>query len=104
MLAPAIQINFTCSPIVRKAYIRLSELIPAILQMVDEKKIAFNPAVELSYIPKELQTELFDIIVREQCTPCAGQVQRQAPAESRNLLQCGRHIGCSESGRYGGVA
>jgi len=43
-------------------YIRLTELAPPLLQMVDDKKIAFNPAVELSYIPQELQTELLDII------------------------------------------
>lgn len=44
-------------------YIRLTELIPPLLEMVDDKKIAFNPAVELSYLPQELQTELLDVMV-----------------------------------------
>ena len=43
-------------------FIRLTELIPPLLDMVDDKRIAFNPAVELSYLPIELQTELYDVI------------------------------------------
>lgn len=45
-----------------RRYVRLTELIPPLLDMVDDKRIAFNPAVELSYLPIELQTELFDVI------------------------------------------
>ena len=50
-------------------YIRLTELIPEILSMVDEKKIAFNPAVELSYLKKEEQTDLLEAMDMEQATP-----------------------------------
>ncbi len=44
-----------------RRYIRLTNLIPAILKMVDEKRIAFNPAVELSYLPEELQKKLLEV-------------------------------------------
>ena len=50
-------------------YIRLTELIPDILEMVDTKKIAFNPAVELSYLKPEEQTLLLDAMGSEQATP-----------------------------------
>ena len=50
-------------------YIRLTELIPPILDMVDEGKIAMRPAVELSYLPKEQQQILFDTMELEDCTP-----------------------------------
>ena len=59
-----------------RRYIRLTELIPPLLEMVDDKKIAFNPAVELSYLPQQLQTELLDVMVREECTPSLSQAQR----------------------------
>ena len=57
-------------------YIRLTHLIPEILSMVDEKKIAFNPAVELSFLKKEEQTELLDAMDMEQATPSLSQAQR----------------------------
>ena len=57
-------------------YIRLTELIPEILSMVDEKKIAFNPAVELSYLKKEEQTDLLEAMDMEQATPSLSQAQR----------------------------
>ena len=57
-------------------YIRLTELIPEILSMVDEKKIAFNPAVELSFLKKEEQTDLLDAMDMEQATPSLSQAQR----------------------------
>ncbi|MDD3833743.1 MAG: ParB/RepB/Spo0J family partition protein [Oscillospiraceae bacterium] len=57
-------------------YIRLTELIPDILEMVDAKKIAFNPAVELSYLKPEEQTLLFDAMDSEQATPSLSQAQR----------------------------
>lgn len=50
-------------------YIRLTELIPSILDMVDEGQIAMRPAVELSYLPKEQQEVLFDTMQSEDCTP-----------------------------------
>ena len=57
-------------------YIRLTELIPEILSMVDEKKIAFNPAVELSFLKKEEQTDLLEAMDMEQATPSLSQAQR----------------------------
>lgn len=54
-------------------YIRLTELIPSILNMVDEGKIAMRPAVELSYLPKEYQEQLFDAMEMEDCTPSHAQ-------------------------------
>ena len=50
-------------------YIRLTELIPSVLQMVDDGKIAFRPAVELSYLSKEQQQALFETMECEDCTP-----------------------------------
>lgn len=50
-------------------YIRLTELIPPILDMVDEGKIAMRPAVELSYLPEDEQRLLFDNMQYEDCTP-----------------------------------
>ena len=57
-------------------YIRLTELIPKLLDMVDEKKIAFNPAYELSFLKKEEQVQLLDAIGSEQATPSLSQAQR----------------------------
>ena len=54
-------------------YIRLTELITPILDMVDEGKIAMRPAVELSYLPKEQQQVLFDTMELEDCTPSHAQ-------------------------------
>lgn len=57
-------------------YIRLTELIPELMDCVDEKKIAFNPAVELSYLKKEEQTQLLDAMEYAQATPSLSQAQR----------------------------
>ena len=57
-------------------YIRLTELIPELLDMVDEKKIAFNPAYELSFLKKEEQIQLLDAMDSEQATPSLSQAQR----------------------------
>ena len=54
-------------------YIRLTELIPSILDMVDSGKIAFRPAVELSYLTKEQQQSLYDTMECEDCTPSLAQ-------------------------------
>ena len=59
-----------------KRYIRLTELIPKLLDMVDEKKIAFNPAYELSFLKKEEQVQLLDAMDSEQATPSLSQAQR----------------------------
>lgn len=56
-----------------RRYIRLTELIPPILDMVDETKIAMRPAVELSYLPKEEQELLLDAMQSEDCTPSHAQ-------------------------------
>ena len=57
-------------------YIRLTELITELLDMVDDKKIAFNPAVELSYLKPEEQTNLLESMDMEQATPSLSQAQR----------------------------
>ena len=54
-------------------YIRLTELIPPVLEMVDDGKIAFRPAVELSYLSKEQQQALFETMECEDCTPSLAQ-------------------------------
>ena len=57
-------------------YIRLTELIPELLDMVDEKKIALSPAYELSFLKKEEQVDLLDAMDSEQATPSLSQAQR----------------------------
>ena len=57
-------------------YIRLTELIPELLDMVDEKKIAFNPAVELSYLKQEEQRDFLEAMDYAQSTPSLSQAQR----------------------------
>lgn len=59
-----------------RRYIRLTNLIPALLDMVDERKIAFNPAVELSYLTPEQQYQLIDAMEYAQATPSLSQAQR----------------------------
>ena len=54
-------------------YIRLTELIPPVLDMVDSGKIAFRPAIELSYLSKEQQQSLYDTMECEDCTPSLAQ-------------------------------
>ena len=56
-----------------KRYIRLTELIPEIIQMVDEKQIAFRPAVELSYLTDDEQHILLDSLELEDATPSLSQ-------------------------------
>lgn len=56
-----------------RRYIRLTELIPPMLDMVDSGKIAFRPAVELSYLSKEQQQSLYDTMECEDCTPSLAQ-------------------------------
>ena len=65
-----------------RRYIRLTELIPQLLEMVDDNKIALRPAVEISYLPKNLQKELLENIEMEACTPSHDQTLRM-----RNLLR-----------------
>ena len=67
-------------------YIRLTELIPTLLDMVDEHKIAFNPAVELSYLKKEEQTLLLEAMDSEQATPSLSQAQRLKKFSQQKML------------------
>ena len=66
-------------------YIRLTELIPELLTMVDEEKIAFRPAVELSYLTHDEQTDLLETIESEDCTPSLAQAIRM-----KNLSKVGK--------------
>ena len=66
-------------------FIRLTELIPPILQMVDEGKIALTPAVELSFLKKSEQENLFATMESEEATPSLSQAQRM-----KSLSQSGR--------------
>jgi ParB family chromosome partitioning protein len=66
-------------------YIRLTSLLPSILEMVDEKQIAFNPAVELSYLAENEQQDLYNTMQSEDCTPSLAQAQRM-----KKLSQDGR--------------
>lgn len=59
-----------------RRYIRLTELVPELLQMVDDGKIAFTPAVELSYLTEQEQQNLLETINSEACTPSLSQAQR----------------------------
>lgn len=67
-------------------YIRLTELIPPLLDMVDERKIAFNPAYELSFLTKDEQTMLLDEMDSEQATPSLSQAQRLKQFSQRGEL------------------
>ena len=67
-------------------FIRLTELIPTLLDMVDERKIAFNPAVELSYLKKEEQTLLLEAMDSEQATPSLSQAQRLEKFSQQKML------------------
>ena len=66
-------------------FIRLTELIPPILQMVDEGRIALTPAVELSFLKKDEQEKLFATMESEEATPSLSQAQRM-----KSLSQSGR--------------
>lgn len=59
-----------------RRYIRLTELAPPLLELVDQKRIAFSPTVELSYLTKEEQAELWSLIESEDCTPSFSQSVR----------------------------
>ena len=69
-----------------KRFIRLTELIPTLLDRVDERKIAFNPAVELSYLKKEEQTLLLEAMDSEQATPSLSQAQRLKKFSQQKML------------------
>ena len=70
-------------------YIRLTNLVPPLLQMVDDGRIAFSPAVELSYLTRDEQAELWDLIGREDATPSLSQALRmkQLSREAKLTLE-----------------
>lgn len=71
-----------------RRYIRLTYLIPELLQRVDEGTMAMTPAVELSYIPEDLQREVFDVMEQEDCSPSHAQTKKMRKLlESGNLSQ-----------------
>lgn len=67
-------------------YIRLTYLIPELLSMVDDNKIAFNPAVEISYLDRDEQLTLFDAINMNDCTPSHAQSIRLKKMSQDGLL------------------
>lgn len=68
-----------------RRYIRLTELIPELLEKVDKGEIALRPAVDISYLPQDIQRSLLDTIEMEQCTPSYAQTRRM-----RTLLAEGK--------------
>ncbi len=75
-------------------YMRLNNLIPEILDLVDDKKIAFNPAVELSYLPKEEQREFVQAMEEAQTSPSLSKAQRlkKASQEGKCTLATMRSV------------
>ena len=69
-----------------KRYIRLTELVPELLDMVDEGKIALRPAVELSYLPKTVQGQLWECMEMEQCSPSHAQAIRMRRMDGEDKL------------------
>lgn len=69
-----------------RRYIRLTELIPDIMSMVDEKKIALRPAVEISYLPKERQDDLVEAMEMMDCTPSHAQTLRMKKMQEEGSL------------------
>ena len=67
-------------------YIRLTELVPELLEMVDEGRIALRPAVELSYLPEDMQHDLVESIEMEQCTPTHAQAIRMRKMQQEEKL------------------
>lgn len=78
------QINESQTQIQR--YIRLTNLIPTILQMVDEGRIAMRPAVEISYLPHNIQDKIADCIFKEDATPSHDQAIRMRALHKEGLL------------------
>ena len=72
-----------------KRYIRLTNLIPRLLSMVDSGKIAFGPAVELSYLSQGHQNFIAEVIEKEICTPSLAQAQKLKKLEQEGNLDVG---------------
>ena len=69
-----------------RRYIRLTELVPEILQMVDERRIAFRPAVEISYLPEEQQYTLLEAMEYSDATPSLAQAIKMKKFMQENKL------------------
>ena len=69
-----------------KRYVRLTELIKPLLQLVDENKMAMNPAVEISYLKEQEQKDLLETIESEDCTPSYSQAIRMKELSKQNKL------------------
>lgn len=69
-----------------RKYIRLNELIPPLQELVEENRLKFNPAVELSYLAPEEQQQFFEYIQSEECTPSLSQAQQLKAASKENAL------------------
>ena len=69
-----------------KRYIRLTNLLPKLLELVDEGRIAFTPAVEISYLNDIEQQDLIEIIESEDCTPSLSQAVRMKKLSQQGLL------------------
>ena len=67
-------------------YVRLTELIKPLLQLVDENKMAMNPAVEISYLKEQEQKDLLETIESEDCTPSYSQAIRMKELSKQNKL------------------
>lgn len=70
-------------------FIRLTELLPVLLEMVDGKKLPFNPAVELSYLTKEEQGELLELIKKQDLVPSLEQAKRLKKYSQEGKLSVG---------------
>ena len=70
-------------------YIRLTALIPDILQLVDDKKMAFNPAVEVSFLSDTEQADLLDCMAKYQSSPSLSQAQRMKKLSQDGSLTSG---------------
>ena len=71
-------------------YIRLNNLIPELMEMVDGNKLKFNPAVEISYLTPEEQKECFEFLDSQSCTPSLSQAQKLKAASKEHILTTDR--------------
>ena len=69
-----------------KRYIRLNNLIPELMDMVDENKLKFNPAVEISYLTPDEQNQIFEYLESQECTPSLSQAQKLKAASKEQTL------------------
>ena len=76
-----------------KRYIRLTNLIPKLLAMVDSGKIAFGPAIEISYLTKEQQNFLYELMQKDLCTPSLSQAQKLKKLSQEGNLNTEEIIG-----------